>query len=68
MLSIRKTTALGLAAAVLAVVPGVAGFSSEALAQAQRIGAASSIQNSVSRISGGSSSEKPLKTRSPAQG
>jgi hypothetical protein len=42
-----------LAAAMLAVVPGVAGFSSEALAQAQRIGAASSIQNSVSRISGG---------------
>ncbi|MDF2114739.1 FecR domain-containing protein [Roseiarcaceae bacterium H3SJ34-1] len=36
-----------LAAAVLAALPGVA------LAQAQRIGAASSVQNSVSRISGG---------------
>lgn len=45
-----------LAAAMLAALPGVAGFSSEALAQAQRIGAASSVQNSVTRISGGATS------------
>jgi ferric-dicitrate binding protein FerR (iron transport regulator) len=39
-----------LAAAILAALPGVA------FAQAQRIGAASSVQNSVSRISGGATS------------